>query len=74
MERDTSMEYSLYQLASGISVNAEATSNAISTLAELARRGNKRALDYLRKLAEGDAKSSELVKKAAEELKAATAS
>ena len=50
MERDTSMEYSLYQLASGISVNAEATSNAISTLAELVRRGNKRAHKYLEKL------------------------
>jgi len=74
MERDTSMEYSLYQLASGISVNAEATGNAISTLAELVRRGNNRALEYLRKLEEGDAKSPELVKKAAEELKAAKAS
>ena len=74
MERDTSMEYSLYQLASGISVNAEATANAISTLAELVRRGNERALKYLEKLAEGDAKSPDLIKKASEELKAATAS
>jgi hypothetical protein len=72
MQRDTSMEYSLYQLASGAAASPEATSNAISTLAELARRGNKRALEYLEKLAQGDAKAPNLVKKAVEELKAAT--